>query len=301
VHATGGVNRATVSWGAVSGAGSYVVTSVVNGVEGLSVATPAGVTSATVSGLAGGVPVGFVVRAANGFGSGPESAESNVVTPSGAASTYASTVLGDGPSVYYRLGEGSGVVAADSSGHGHDAGFGSEAGLGASGALVGDVNTAASLDHSGVVAQALPGDGLPVGHSPRTGEVWFNTTDTNQDFLSYGSTGEFDVYMPTSNQLEVMGHTFTTPAPVDDGAWHLVDVTYDGTLTVTLYLDGQLVGSATVKKLLNTVIDPTHGFEIGNDVDDSSHWFDGSLDEVAVYPVALSAGQVSAHFAASGE
>src|SRR5262245_41595578 len=58
---------------------------------------------------------------------------------------YQSEVLADGPNLYLRLGESSGVVAADSSGNGLDASIVGPT-LGTAGTLTGDSNTAFTFD-----------------------------------------------------------------------------------------------------------------------------------------------------------
>ena len=73
-------------------------------------------------------------------------------------------------------------------------------------------------------------------------------------------------------------------------------VAYDGAASVTMYLDGSSLGPQTFASPLATVPD-ANGLLIGND-----YWgsLSGSVDEVAVYPKALTAAQVLAHFSASG-
>ena len=112
--------------------------------------------------------------------------------------------------------------------------------------------------------------------------------------------------LQNTNQLIVSGWSddavFTLPLPsYADGAWHHVVATYVGsTKTVTVYLDGVAVGSPQVlTTALNTVLN-SNGLAIGHDLNNGTTLLSGSLDEVAVYPVALSAAQVSAHFSASG-
>src|SRR5207244_1844749 len=58
----------------------------------------------------------------------------------------------------------------------------------------------------------------------------------------------------------------------------------------------------TMETWINTTTD-AHGVIVGNDVWTTFHgWnhFIGNLDDVAIYPTALSAAQVQDHFAASG-
>jgi RHS repeat-associated protein len=67
--------------------------------------------------------------------------------------------------------------------------------------------------------------------------------------------------------------------------------------TATVFLDGVSVGSQVLGSNLSTVANAT--FNVGSSL--GGVLWSGSLDETAVYAAALSAGQVSAHFAASGD
>src|SRR5207245_152800 len=81
---------------------------------------------------------------------------------------------------------------------------------------------------------------------------------------------------------------FTTPYPVENSAYHHVVMTYDGAGTLTMYLDGQSLGTAGVASLNTCACSLNLG------------WTLNGLDEGAVYPTALSATQVLTHFNASG-
>ncbi|MCW2637024.1 MAG: hypothetical protein JWQ99_3391 [Blastococcus sp.] len=84
VSAVAGVNSATVSWQAPDAHNSpingYMVTS---SPAGGTASVAGNATSAVVSGLTAGTSYTFTVRATNGYGSGPASAASNAVTPTG--------------------------------------------------------------------------------------------------------------------------------------------------------------------------------------------------------------------------
>jgi hypothetical protein len=81
---------------------------------------------------------------------------------------------------------------------------------------------------------------------------------------------------------------------ITDSAWHHFVGTYDGT-NFRLYVDGALATGPTA-----TGTQPTGGNEtlyIGRRWD-NNETFDGFVDEVAFYGVALSSTQVAAHYAA---
>jgi len=81
------------------------------------------------------------------------------------------------------------------------------------------------------------------------------------------------------------------PNPVDDGQWHQLTGVYDGTNTEFLYVDGYLVAqanNATARALANG-----NDFWIGGDPDAGAYqFFNGKIDEVAIFPTALSARQI---------
>jgi len=322
VSASAGVNQATVSWSAsTASAGAPVTQYMVQAFSASQAVNALGVngttTSTTISGLQSGTAYTFQVTALNDFGFSP-TGTSAAVTPTGSPTTYASTVIGDQPAFYYRLGEPNGPSAADSSGHRRTAEYLYTPGYGATGALVGDADPGLAVTYTGgfipsagaVIRYRWGTAGIPTGNAARSVEAWFKTTSNRSGgILGYGTWSTrmaFQVHMYGDNQLALVTNgddkIFTVPYPIANGGWHQLVVTYDGT-TATMYLDGQSLGGQTFGGALNTAVDG-NGLIVANDFwnygGGVSYQFDGSLDDVALYPSALSAAQVSAHFAASG-
>jgi Domain of unknown function (DUF4082)/Fibronectin type III domain/Mo-co oxidoreductase dimerisation domain len=102
VSATAGAGAATVTWTAPSTGGpptSYVITPFI-GSTAQSTTTITGsppATTATISNLQAGTQYTFTVHAANGNGSGPESASSNAVTPTAKTAPSAPTGVSANP------------------------------------------------------------------------------------------------------------------------------------------------------------------------------------------------------------
>jgi hypothetical protein len=102
VSATAGASSAGVSWTAPSTGGdptSYVITPYIGSTAQATTTvngTPPA-TSATVKGLTAGTQYTFTVRAANANGSGPESANSNAVTPTATSAPSAPTAVSATP------------------------------------------------------------------------------------------------------------------------------------------------------------------------------------------------------------
>lgn len=143
-------------------------------------------------------------------------------------------------------------------------------------------------------------------------ETWIKTTTVRGGkIIGFGNltmqnSTRYDkqVYMANNGRL-VFGvysggyRTVTTTGAFNDGNWHHVVAT-QGTGGMALYVDGQLRAS----NLLYTGNENYPGYwRVGGDNLASwpnrptSNFFAGQIDETAVYPTALSASQVSAHYA----
>src|SRR5262249_55454266 len=78
--------------------------------------------------------------------------------------------------------------------------------------------------------------------------------------------------------------------------WYHAAVTYDGS-TLSLYLNGKLEASKTTTAI-NTQLD-ANGLTIGFRPDESAYW-NGLIDEPAIYNRALSAAEIQAIYNARG-
>jgi RHS repeat-associated protein len=309
----GGPNKVTVSWNSVSNTSpltGYVVTAMQGSTAKNALSTSATSTSVTMTGLQGGISYTFQVQAANNFGLGLAGASASV-TPSGSATTYASTVQGDSPVYYYRLDDASTMIG-DSSGQRRLAYAGGAYTQGATGVLANDSDAATIFTSTGAV-QFAQGTGLPGGTSARTYEAWVKTTSTqDQALFSYGQSAggcglpANGLLLTAGNQVNfitrwntdcygsVSSLAFAAPS-IANGAWHQVAATWDGA-TVTMYLDGQPIGSQAYTTSQGSV--DANGLVLGS-LYGGRHLV-GSLDEVSIYPSALSATQIFNHFKASG-
>jgi hypothetical protein len=263
---------------------------------------PATASSTTVTGLAGGTAYTFKIQALNEYGAGTAATTASV-TPTGATSTYASTVLSAKPSVFYRLADTDRGAMADSSGHAATGAYTGQPTLGQPGPLATD--SAASISSNGNGPAASGNPSLPLYSQPRTLEGWINTTSGGEEFLAgYGnqSTSEgFTVAIEPSDVI-VSGYgddlSFTTSAALNNGSWHFLVVTATST-SATVYVDGTSQGSQTFPTTLDTLPTP-QGLQIGAGVQGCCGYFSGGLADIAVFPSALTAAQVSAEYTASG-
>jgi hypothetical protein len=305
--ATAGANQATVSWTAPSGADpavtGYLVTAVTGTTAVNAVSVPASGSSTTITGLDGGTAYTFRVQAINEYGAGT-AATTSAVTPTGSASTYDSTVLSAKPSVFYRLADTDSGAMADSSGNGATGVYTAQATLGQSGPLASDTATSISSNGAGPAASGDPS--LPLYASSRTIEGWINTTSGGNEYLAgYGtdSTAEGFAVIVQPNAVYVQGYnddlTFTSTAALDNGSWHFIVVTTNGT-SATAYVDGVSLGTQSFSTTLDT-LPASQGLEIGAGTQGCCGYYSGDLADIAVFPSALTAAQVSAEWTASGD
>jgi hypothetical protein len=306
--ATAGTNSASVSWTAASSPGSpikeYLVTAMLGSTPVNSQSVSAGSTTTTINGLKGGSAYTFNIVAANSYGTGA-AATTAAVTPTGPATTYVSTVLSDSPSVFYRLGDAATALMADSSGHASNGQYSAaNVTLGVGGPLIGDPTTATSTGANNQGVGTFPASVLPLYNSARTVEAWINTTQNSSGMtlVSWGVPGTNTAMAAYvyPNAIALDGYNdnqvFTTPYSINDGVWHLVTLSYDGS-TIKAFLDGVQVGTGHFTSALDTL---PGGLNVGLTVWNAAQYYNSTLADVAVYPTALSAARVAAHFTASG-
>ncbi|WP_438035658.1 LamG-like jellyroll fold domain-containing protein [Sorangium sp. So ce204] len=117
-------------------------------------------------------------------------------------------------------------------------------------------------------------------------------------FLQDGQFG-FSIALPGNGS----GSTVTVAAPATPGVWSHVAGVYDGT-RVSLYVNGALAATAAVSTEPRALQDSTRPVVIGNHP--SSNAYAGTIDEVRLYDVSLTAAQIKAltrntyHVATSG-
>lgn len=223
--------------------------------------------------------------------------------PAAPADAYGAAVFGLQPDLYWRLGETAGTTAADAGPWGN------------TGSYKGTVtrNVASGVRPTGNVGVSFNGSannlvsatGAVVNPTTYSQELWFRTTTTTGGKLigfgdaTTGTSTNYDrhVYMETDGKLTFgvwtgEASTITTSGSYNDGTWHHLVAT-QSSAGMRLYVDGALQGS-----------DPQTGaqsytgyWRIGGDTTwGPQPWFTGAMDEVAVYPVALTAAQVAQHY-----
>ena len=219
--------------------------------------------------------------------------------------TYGAGVYQDSPDLYWRLDDTTGTTAADASANGVPGGYFGGVTKGVTSNVSGSTGTAVTFNGSTGTIGSSQSYVNPRIYSE---ELWFTTTTTRGGKLigfgnrqSGNSTShDRDVYMLNTGQL-VFGVnatpvTLTTAAAYNDGNWHHLVATESGA-GMRLYVDDQLVGSNTTTTAQNY----TGYWRVGGDagVTSTSAYLAGTIDEAAVYSIALSPAQVHAHYRAS--
>ena len=262
----------------------------------------------------------YAVDAVPAAGGAPSATSASTSVTVGDSSPYAAAVRADAPSLFWRLGEAGGPVTAGSAREATPGVYTGDVVRGQQGAIATDGDASVALDGD----QDFVSTTEPVT-SPATfsTEAWIRTTTTRGGrIIGFGNSpggrttakGRFatsssydkHVYMTNDGRL-VFGVysgssvTTATSQAFNDGQWHHVVAT-QGSRGMALYVDGAL--RATNAETRNEPI--TGYWRVGGDSlgswpsAPSSNYFAGALDDVAVYPTALTAAAVSKHYQASG-
>jgi hypothetical protein len=172
------------------------------------------------------------------------------------------------------------------------------------GALSSDSNPSASFDGAQSYVRVPPSPSLNMT-SAVTVEFWAKRrTISNGYQVLVGKPGDgrskyenYSVWLTPSNKVTAyFGNgksvvSVQTP-PITDTNWHYFVVTDNGS-TVRMYLDGALKQETTTTLQLTANNQPLN---LGRSNDSNGFFFNGWLDEVAIYPTALSAPTILAHY-----
>jgi hypothetical protein len=215
---------------------------------------------------------------------------------SAASSFYKATVMADGPVGYWRLGETSGTTAVDSMGTSNGLYFWGY-NLGIADALVNDTDPALGLFAGGGVA--MP-DAAPFRFTEAFSvEAWIkpNNFVNLQWFLVKNL--DYYLYINDVNGKVVFGfrksdgvtYPYADTAAFTLNEWQHVVGTYDGS-KIIIYRNGVNVAQVAATGTNSAVAGDVHLGQWNG----GGGWYDGGLDEVAIYPHALSAPKVLEHY-----
>jgi len=202
------------------------------------------------------------------------------------------------PVAAYGFSEGAGATAADSSGRGNHGAV-----VGATWISAGKFGSALSFDGSGARV-TVPDSASLHPTTAFTLEAWVSPTTTsaawrdvvykaNDNFYLEGSSGG-GVGAPAAGGTFSSGGPLYGLAALPANAWSHLAATYDS-ITLRLYVDGAQVASRAQAGGVAVSANP---LQIGGD-DLFGQFFQGAIDEVRVYDVALTAAQIQADMAAA--
>jgi hypothetical protein len=231
----------------------------------------------------------------------------------GPSDFYGATTYGLDPFLFWRLNETSGSNLADASNSGNTGTIGNGVTLGVNGALPGSSAMALDGSSSGLLSQS----NRSTAPQLVTEVAWFKTnTNKGGKIIGFGdrrtgNSGNYDrqiwmrddgklsygVYYPSNGGTVVL----TTPNSYNDGSYHQVAATRNDS-GMALYVDGQLIASNNqtgAAQVYNAYV------RVGGDTlsswnaNSTNNYFNGTVDEVAVWAQALTPAQVSAVWSAS--
>jgi large repetitive protein len=212
------------------------------------------------------------------------------------APSYSTVVLADAPAAYWRMNETFGTTMTDATANGNNGTYAGTFSLGQAGAFSAEKTTAVTFDGHTAGATVPSSPSLKVSHI--TIELWIEKI----------SESGYGIYV-AKNYFELLNNSYTghlefrltasadpvlvSSATLALNTWYYVVATYDGT-TAALYINGQLDGTHAAV----AAVSQTDGLlYIGRRFD--GFFTNAVLEEVAIYPAALSADRVAAHWHAA--
>jgi hypothetical protein len=221
-----------------------------------------------------------------------------------AATSYASMVLADHPVAYLRLGDPDLTVAKNErpSGDGHF--VGATATVETPGLIAGDPDTAVRLQGKGRITLPLV-PGLFIGTSPFTIEAWIAVDDTDGPLPTQWIVGREDVNNPRNGvSFLVDGAGVALERWQNQNASRVnglnprrglpshVLTTYDGT-RIEVWVDGTPSG---LGPSIQNVPDNAYATVAGAQSSQATSYFQGVIDEIALYDYALPADRIALHW-----
>ncbi len=263
----------------------------------------------TDTGLAVGSTHTYRVSASDGTNTTLTSPRSVVV--SSGPSAYAERIKYDGANTHWRFNETGDVFISDAINNNNLTFRGAATYQVTPAALTGDPSRAMTI---GGTTGSLFGEDRITSPTAFSVETWIKTTTTvGGKIIGFGNkqlarSSQYDrqLYMRNDGRVSFGVYTgsttvLTSPLPLNDGAWHLLSAA-QGTGGMTLWVDGLRVGSNSISAAQSY---PGY-WRVGSDTlsnwptRPTSEYWQGSLDEMAVYSSALTDFRVGKHWQAAG-
>jgi len=221
---------------------------------------------------------------------------------SGVAADYDALVLALSPGCYWRMGEASGNLADSAPTPDNDIAtkHGSPT-YGVTGAIYGDADKAISL--AGNAADYFE---VANSASVNTGDVfsivaWIKKAANGVDMTIISRPASGYLFMFGSDNLLALYRTgdafpnIASTVAITDTNWHMVAVTKNDGLSLRIYIDGIDVSGVPS---YNAIVANGGVVQIGRNVAAGNKPWNGSLDEIAVFPTALTAANITTLYTA---
>jgi hypothetical protein len=262
---------------------------------------------------------GYSVNVSNAVGNATSGPPAVITIPSVASGSYEAAIISSGPEAWWRLDEPAGTTNMFDGMGRHPGSYTNASGtgplptLGVTGALVNDTNPAASFSSTDKGIGIVPFSPA-LNPSSFSIEAWVNTsvTDGQSPVSSSYGTGPAGCWMQSITgwwygdcSAGYFGNNLfiNTNAAILPGYWSHVVIAHDGTSTTypyRVYVNGQTDGYVWGGAALNTGGPFIIGGRGVSATILADEFFDGKVDEVAVYNRVLSAAEITAHYTARG-
>jgi len=252
----------------------------------------------------------YRVVVTNEFGSATSATATLTVVPVTPGS-YAAAVVAGNPMAYWRLGETDGTTAFDYAG-GFDGTYNGNVLLGQPGAIVGDPDMAPYFDGTNS-RNAYVSTPLQLNNLANVTLLGWIRRETNQanrtglfgqnDLIEFGYINNNTIQAWVDNFDPAPTSVDVSPNPIPNEQWGQVGLVLNsGVLTV--YVNGGAAGTTTLPSAnygSNGFMFNIAGGGIFDTIGANGNWFNGRVDEVAVYNRALAADEIcSLYFLGSG-
>jgi hypothetical protein len=217
--------------------------------------------------------------------------------PSSEPQTYADSVTALSPVQYFQLDESSGTTVDDESATHADGTYDGRVAFGLQGPLIGQDSSAIGLDAGAFdVGAHLPAPNVTPGSSFSV-ETWVYPIYDRSYMAVWGSDSARRLLLGQNGLLlSQFSGNFSSKHALSASGWHHVVFVYDASAKEELYyIDGSLDNTAAASSL--TFSAP---YYLGEYDTSGNYKWHGRLAQHAVYPFALSASQVLAHYHAAG-
>jgi hypothetical protein len=227
--------------------------------------------------------------------------------------SYSSEVLADSPLLYWRMGDSSGTTVTDSSGNGRNGTYVNSPTLGVAGLVDGDSNTAVSFDGSNDYANIADAAWMDVTTITLEAGIKLNATGAYQNIIDRDNGGAgriFQFRVSNTNKLEAIvwrtgdgPYVLAGSTTLTAGTKYHTAMVYDGASSIwKLYVNGVEDANGGLAGSLKTGTQQivVGGSQSGGGGAPSVQFFNGVIDEVAIYGTGLSAARIGVHSAAMG-